>query len=164
MDLDPTALEHATMSWRRAASASGGALSQRRRWRSRSCARGRRVIPDPQWRAEARRGVGLRRGARERSLELVGVAGGVGRLQSWFLPRFGVALARTRGIRRCARSRRTNSHKGGGKGRSGFTSIGRRSQAAVQVVAVVNGNGDLGHEQAKERCQQVHKIILSIIV
>ena len=75
-----------------------------------------------------------------------------------------LALARTRGIRRCTRRRRTNSHKEGGKGRSGFTSIGRRSQAAAQVVAVVNGNDDLGHEQAKERCQQVHKIILSIIV
>src|SRR3954447_9112447 len=79
--------------------------------------------------------------------------GGVCCLQMRSLARFGVALARTSGVRECTRRRRTISYERGGKGRSGFTSIGRRSQAAAQVVAVVNENDDLGHEQAKERCQ-----------
>ena len=85
-------------------------------------------------------------------------------MQTWSLPRFGVALARTRGVRGCTRRRRTISYERGGKGRSGFTSIGRRSQAAAQVVAVVNGNDDLGHEQAKEKYQEVRKIKLDTTV
>ena len=112
----------------------------------------RRRLPETRRRADAQPGDGLARGARTQSLELVGVAGGVCCLMSRSLPRLCVDLAQARGFRRRARVWRTGQYQREGKGRSILTAIARRSRAAALVVAGVNEDGDLGHEQANQGC------------